>query len=50
MKCREPCLLRKSTFGEVTGRTAQLHLVGLPSSEQDSMQRNLALTKLLLKP
>lgn len=50
MKCREPCLLRKSTFGEVTGRTAQLHLVRLPSSEQDSMQRNLALTKLLLKP
>lgn len=43
-------MLHKSTFGVVTGRTARVHLVGSPSSEQDPTQRNPALTKLLLKP
>lgn len=50
MKCRELCLLHKNVFGVVTSRTAQVQLAGSPSSEQDTMQRNPALTKLLLKP
>lgn len=49
-KGREPCLLHESAFGMVTGRTAQVQLLGSPSSEQDTMQGNPALTKLLLKP
>lgn len=50
MKGTELCLLHRSMFGVVTGRTAPVQLEGSPSSEQDTMQRNPALTKLLLKP
>lgn len=49
IKGRALCLLHRVHLGVVTDRSAGVKMVGLPSSEQGAVQRNLALTKLLPK-